>query len=470
VWRSRARAPRAGLGGGADALRLGGGSHAAGAARRGGDESAPLLPLPTRLHPPMQASPPAHPHARGVLPPVSPGARAQTLRAVEPPQRQPGAAAPAAATQQPRPPAAGAPAALWSSPEAALRAAEAAAAALPPGAPPPPASLRVSADCGAPGADATLVSLLESEAACAALAALRLSGAAAGGVGGRIAAAALRRCRGLRALRLTRCAFDGAAWARLAAAAGDAPALEELEAEACSLSGERALAALAGAVRTSATLRALNLAGNAALGDAGIGTLCGALGGGASLEALVLAGCGLGEPAARALAALLALPSAAAEREPGCRLRALDLGRNPRLGAAGGAALLDALAVNGCLEALILDGCGLTAAVARPLAAGLRENGALRVLDVSDNGLTDGALTPSLAAALWDNRTLTSLDLSGNGIGDEGAAELARGLSRNTALLTLRLARNAALGAAALAALRAAAGRPTLQVVTHDEE
>jgi hypothetical protein len=340
----------------------------------------------------------------------------------------------------------------------------------------------VCADGAAAGADASLVSLLECASARSALVALRLEGAPAtsaadGGVSARILAAALRRCPRLASLSAARCAFDAPSWARLAAAAGEARSLTEWEAESCGLTGERCLASVAGAIRTTQCLRALNLAGNAALGDAGIGTLCDALARCATLRALVLAGCGLGEPAARALAALLA---ASAQTGGGddvaadapSQLRALDLGRNPGLGGRGGAALLDALAVNGRLEALILDGCGLTAgACARPLAAGLRENGRLRVLDLADNpGLGDAALTPALSDALWDNGSLTALDLSGSGVGDAGAGELARGLARNAGLRQLRLARCApALSQRAAAALRAAAGRASLRVLTEEE-
>jgi Ran GTPase-activating protein (RanGAP) involved in mRNA processing and transport len=169
----------------------------------------------------------------------------------------------------------------------------------------------------------------------------------------------------------------------------------------------------------------------------------------------------LGESAARALAALLA--------HPACALTALDLGRNESIGSDGGAALLDALAANARLEALVLDGCGLGSAAGRALAAGLRANGTLRVLDLADNaGLGDaGAASPALADALWDNASLTALDLSGCGVGDAGAAELGRGVASNKALRQLRLARSPRLSAEAAAALRQAAP-PRLHVILRD--
>jgi hypothetical protein len=392
---------------------------------------------------------------------------------------------------------------VWLSPEAALlaalasasaSAAAAAAASSSLSAPPAPLALRVRADAGAPGAAVALVCLLEAASARAALEALRLERTNDTGhsddddTGARILAAALRRCPRLGALSSARVSLDARSWTRLCAAAGAAASLREWEAESCGLTGEACLAAAAGALGASRSLRALNLAGNGSLGDAGIGTLCAALRApGCTLRALVLAACGLGEPSALALAALLASGGTAQKTgkdsqknngnatdvgDSSCTLRALDLGRNPALGGRGGAALLDALGVNAHLEALMLDGCGLTAAAcARSLAAGIRENGRLRVLDLADNSeLGDAVCTPALADALWDNGALTALELSGCGVGDGGAAELGRGLARNGSLRLLGLARSPRLSERGVASLRAAAGRKSLHVRTYEEE
>lgn len=90
----------------------------------------------------------------------------------------------------------------------------------------------------------------------------------------------------------------------------------------------------------------------------------------------------------------------------------------------------------------------------------------MRALDLSANALGHAAgLAPllasgfagfkSVAAALKLNTILTSLDLSRNGLDDGAAAELAGALRGHLSLITLRLGGNA-LGAAGAAALAAA--------------
>ena len=140
---------------------------------------------------------------------------------------------------------------------------------------------------------------------------------------------------------------DGAAAA--AAVLGAAPLLEALDLCGNGV-GDRGAAALGDALRGHVALRQLFLRDNA-IGDGGAQALAEALSHpGASLEELHLVGNRFGADGAAALAAALRASGA---------LRVLDVGRNPRVGDAGGMALLMA---SGGLKELRLYGCGLSAA------------------------------------------------------------------------------------------------------------
>jgi hypothetical protein len=78
---------------------------------------------------------------------------------------------------------------------------------------------------------------------------------------------------------------------------------------------------------------------------------------------------------------------------------------------------------------------------ARALAAALRYNTTLTVLDLYGNDIGDEG-AQALAAALMNNATLTTLPLDGNNIGDEGAQALAAALMNNATLTTLHLGEN----------------------------
>ena len=145
-------------------------------------------------------------------------------------------------------------------------------------------------------------------------------------------------------------------------------------------------------------MKRLYLGGNVRLGDEGAKALAIALarpGAAPLLECLELRCCGIGDEGAAALA------EHALRLHP--RLRRLDLGRNPELGARGAAAIGRALSVPHCrLEALDLRHCG-----------------------VGDKGAS------ALAAAVGSGhaRHLKALHLASNGIGPAGARALARGLA-----------------------------------------
>ncbi|XXQ37901.1 Smr domain-containing protein [Plasmodiophora brassicae] len=97
-----------------------------------------------------------------------------------------------------------------------------------------------------------------------------------------------------------------------------------------------------------------------------------------------------------------------------------------------------ALPLNFSLCRLVLSGCSIDDVGGRMVAKALRENKALRDVDLGRNVLGDRTAV-DLANALSVNDVLVRLDLRCNPIGDIGAKALCKMLSCNTTLTSLSL-------------------------------
>ncbi|CAG9462358.1 unnamed protein product [Pedinophyceae sp. YPF-701] len=162
-----------------------------------------------------------------------------------------------------------------------------------------------------------------------------------------------------------------------------------------------------------------------------------------TLRELRLRSCGISDEVAEVLAAGLT-------EARGGTLRVLDLNNVYALGGAGRgyenafnlAAALPSLARLlrcGRLEELHLSGVGLTDGGASSLAEAIEDESCkLRVLDVSNNNIQDGA---ALGAAIGASRTLEVVNLDGNFIGDEGLSAIGRGLHLSKSIRELFLCR-----------------------------
>jgi hypothetical protein len=134
----------------------------------------------------------------------------------------------------------------------------------------------------------------------------------------------------------------------------------------------------------------------------------------------------------------------------------INFNMNGEAAAAPGTALSDALAVNTVLTELDLSNNYLKPEFARELAVGVRDNGAMTSLDISDNrlcgllsdgsGSYDGAGVGALSEMLKANSSLRRLNMSKNYLGPEGAKVMSVGLSDNGAMTSLNLASNALCG------------------------
>lgn len=115
----------------------------------------------------------------------------------------------------------------------------------------------------------------------------------------------------------------------------------------------------------------------------------------------------------------------------------------------------------GSCEELYLTSAGIGDAGAKALAAALKNNKSLRLLDLWKNGIgPEGAA--ALADALSSNTKLDKLYLNENPIGSMGAASLAKALWSNRVLTTLWLSRTGLGddGARALANMLGGSGEP----------
>lgn len=148
------------------------------------------------------------------------------------------------------------------------------------------------------------------------------------------------------------------------------------------------------------------------------------------------------------------------------RVTSLWLKRNP-LKAAGVVPIAALLRANRTLEVLDLVNCGLLdEGLATVLGAlmGPGANKTLRHLYIGTNGVTD-ASAPLIARFLAEDCALESLFLSCNRLGDEGVEVVARGLAANRTIQRVSLASNCVgpRGAAALA--QALAEHPSLTLL-----
>ncbi|MDO9015869.1 MAG: DUF924 family protein [Deltaproteobacteria bacterium] len=148
------------------------------------------------------------------------------------------------------------------------------------------------------------------------------------------------------------------------------------------------------------------------------------------------------------------------------RVTSLWLKRNP-LKPAGMVPLAAMLRANRTIEVLDVVNCGLLDEGLATLLGALRGPGAnktLKHLYLGTNGVTE-ASAPLLADFVANDCALDSLYLSCNRLGDEGTEVLARGLASNTTLRRVSLASNRVgpRGAAALA--KALVGHPSIALL-----
>ncbi|KAI9220375.1 hypothetical protein BC828DRAFT_405873 [Blastocladiella britannica] len=167
------------------------------------------------------------------------------------------------------------------------------------------------------------------------------------------------------------------------------------------------------------------------------------------------------------LARALTVSGGDGSSKPAERIRMLWLKRNPVL-EDGAKHLAAMLRINTTLEVLDVLNTGIqdTGAIALAQAVLANPTGSgLKHIYLDTNNLTPRAMAAWADVLAADNCSLESLSVSCNRLGDAGAEELARGLTKNTSLVRLVAASNGigAVGARALA--RAAARHPTLAVL-----
>jgi Ran GTPase-activating protein (RanGAP) involved in mRNA processing and transport len=219
--------------------------------------------------------------------------------------------------------------------------------------------------------------------------------------------------------------------------------------------GDVGVKALAEALKVNAYLTSIDLSHNK-IGDVGVKALAEALKDNAYLTSIDLSHNTIGNTGATALGEGLKVNTC---------LTSIDLQDNKKIGKVGAAALIEVIttrsdlridcnqSVARCSAVLVnvwgnrptsicLGSRDLRDLGATVLAAGLRGNTYLTVLDIHNNGV-EAAGGVALANGLNFNACLTTLNLHGNRIGHKGALALAEGLKKvNVCLTTLDLAHN----------------------------
>lgn len=222
--------------------------------------------------------------------------------------------------------------------------------------------------------------------------------------------------------------------------------------------GPEGIRPLLGAMMRTDHVRRL-LLGNNIIGDGGAAAIAGFLRerGDSPLDCWYIAGNHIGPDGIARVCEALAADT---------RVTALWLKRNP-LKAAGMVPIAALLRANRTLQVLDLVNCGLLdagLAIVLDALSGPDANTTLRHLYVGTNGVS-AASGPRIAEFLAGPCALESLFLSCNRLGDDGAEAIARGLAGNRTLRRLSLASNriGPRGAAALA--EALAEHPTLELL-----
>ncbi|CAK0840109.1 unnamed protein product [Prorocentrum cordatum] len=293
---------------------------------------------------------------------------------------------------------------------------------------------------------------------------LRLAGSELGLEAAGALSRLLPQLRGLEVLRLSGNKGFGDAGGEAICRALDAPfPLRELVLGTCGL-GAAAAVALAKSLLQLRDLQMLSLGNSSGIGDAGVAAVCRALGAQAPMRELRLHRGSLGSEAATALG----------ESLPQLRdLQVLRLEDNRGLGDAGGAAVCRGLSAQGAgvtLRELYLRNCSLGAGAAEALSRLLSQARGLEMLDLGSNpGLSDaggaavcrslavpGSVAPmrelrlrkcglgaetaeALAGVLPQLCVLQVLDLNWNpGLGDAGGVTVCRALAAHGAELPLR--------------------------------
>ncbi|XP_015993479.2 ribonuclease inhibitor [Rousettus aegyptiacus] len=213
---------------------------------------------------------------------------------------------------------------------------------------------------------------------------------------------------------------------------------------------------ISSALGDNPTLTELNLCNNE-LGDAGMQLLLQGLHGPTcKIQTLSLQNCGLTEAGCRGLPATLrCLPT----------LRELYLSNNP-LGDAGLQLLCDGLLDPEChVERLQVEYCNLTAASCEPLAAVLRAKRELRELMVSNNDLGDAGVRALCRGLAGSASPLEALRLEGCGLTPASCQDLGGVVASKASLCTLELGDNK-LGDAGVAKLCPGLLSPSSQLRT----
>jgi hypothetical protein len=195
---------------------------------------------------------------------------------------------------------------------------------------------------------------------------------------------------------------------------------------------ETLIAALADSTHRTPRLDTLLLGSNPQLAHDGSGrALAAVLRGHRTVRHLDLNGCDLTAADVSVVASALLTPRTLADgsRSPAA-LTSLALSFNPSIGAAGAAALAEALRENHILAKLHLSSCSIGAEGASFLGAVLAAGGGLGLeeLTLDANGIGDEGAREIAEALRKDNHTI-SLELSGNGIGALGIEAIARAIT-----------------------------------------
>lgn len=222
--------------------------------------------------------------------------------------------------------------------------------------------------------------------------------------------------------------------------------------------GPRGVAPLLEAMKMSQRVRRL-LLGNNIVGDGGASAIADYIRGGAQapLECWYIAGNRIGPGGVAEVCDALADDT---------HVTSLWLKRNP-LKAAGMAPLAALLRANRTLEVLDVVNCGLLDEGLAVLLGGLRGDGAnktLKHLYLGTNGVSARS-APLLADYIATDCALESLYLSCNRLGDEGVEVIARALAANRSLRRFSLASNRVGPKGAAALSRALAEHPTLALL-----
>lgn len=198
------------------------------------------------------------------------------------------------------------------------------------------------------------------------------------------------------------------------------------------------------------------------IGDAGVAVLCKALQTPRKLHSLCIAQSGVTGAGVESLISTLhtnktithldlnsnqidsegAISLAQHLKSTTCKLYALILDSNHKIGNDGAKAIALALCENSSLQVLRLGSCDVGKRGAERFATALSQNETLQELGLRGNVEVGDQAVELISRGLRANRGLHKLDLSSCGVGDEGCAHLAEALLENQVLESLLLHKN----------------------------